>query len=240
MFITTTNVLETLNKVKNNTVVPKEIEANLKELKKEAKEEKTLMEKEDFDIFGSIVEDRTKIKEIANKKHRELPKDKFNILEINKNTKTIGYQMTLQKIVENIDKALQKIEIQEDIPVYKAQLEEKLDAQNINIFNINPEEEIKEIIKSDKNKIYLYKINLKQGTKAISYTNSIFYDNQNKTLPLGQDLSTKILIDVSKLQLNLENKKSFKIVEFEDEKDDFSKTNVKTIHVFEYIMIETK
>ena len=69
LFITTTNVLETLNKVKNNTVVPKEIEANLKELKKEAKEEKTLMEKEDFDIFGSIVEDRTKIKEIANKKH---------------------------------------------------------------------------------------------------------------------------------------------------------------------------
>ena len=90
------------------------------------------------------------------------------------------------------------------------------------------------IIKSETNKINFYKINIKQGTNAISYTNCIFYDNQNKTLPVGQDLSTKILVDTTKLKLNLKNKTSFKIVEFENEKDDFSKVNVKTITVFEF------
>ena len=54
---------------------------------------------------------------------------------------------------------------------------------------------------------------------AYSYTNIIFYDNQNKTLPEGQDLSTKILVDTTKLKLNLKNKTNFKIVEFENEKD---------------------
>ena len=34
--------------------------------------------------------------------------------------------------------------------------------------------------------------------------------------------------------MNLKNKTSFKIVEFEDEKDDFSEINIKTITVFEY------
>ena len=79
-----------------------------------------------------------------------------------------------------------------------------------------------------------YKIDLKEGSNAISYTNCIFYDNQNKTLPVGQDLSTKILVDISKLQLDLKNKTSFKMVEFENEKDDFSEINIKTVTVFEY------
>ena len=62
----------------------------------------------------------------------------------------------------------------------------------------------------------------------------IFYDNQNKTLPIGQDLSTKILVDTAKLELKPKNKTNFKIVEFENEKDDFSKVNIKTITVFEF------
>ena len=74
----------------------------------------------------------------------------------------------------------------------------------------------------------------RSGSNAISYTNCIFYDNQNKTLPVGQDLSTKILVDISKLQLDLKNKTSFKMVEFENEKDDFSEINIKTVTVFEY------
>ena len=41
------------------------------------------------------------IKKINNKRHRELAKDKFKILEIDKNTKTIGYKLTLQMIMQN-------------------------------------------------------------------------------------------------------------------------------------------
>ena len=227
------HILEILNKVKNNDVLPKDIETNLKALKKEAIEEKTLSE-EEFDIFGGISKDSTKTSKINNKTHRELPKYKFNILDISKNTKQIGYKLSLEKTIENLKKALTKVVVPEDLPIYKAITGEKLDEKNINIFNINPEHEIEKELKKDINKINFYKINLKEGTNAISYTNIIYYDNQNKTLPVGQDLSTNILIDTTKLNLNLQNKSTFKIVEFEDDTDDFSKVNIKTVNVFEY------
>ena len=54
---------------------------------------KSLSENEEFDIFGGIIQDSTKVSKIKNKKHRELAKDKFNILEINKNTKQIGFKL---------------------------------------------------------------------------------------------------------------------------------------------------
>ena len=234
LYITTTNLIDLINNIKTNDFLPKDIETALKEIKKESISEKTLSEGEEFDIFGGIVQDSRKVNKIRNKRHRELAKDKFNILDINKNTKQLGFKMSLETVISNVKNALEKVVIPEALPVYKAILEDKLDERKINIFNINPENEIKEIIKKDGNKINFYKINLKEGASAISYTNSIFYDNQNKTLPVGQDLSTKILVDITKLDLNVKNKTSFKIAEFEDEKDDFSKINIKTINVFEF------
>lgn len=234
IYITTTNLLEILNKVKNNEVVPKDITANLKELKQEAIEEKALMGKDEFDIFGGIPQASSKVSKIKNKKHREIAKDKFNILEINKTTKQIGYKLALEKVIENIKSALGKVTISEDLPVYKAMPNKLLDEKEINVFNINPESEMRDAIKQNESQINFYKINLKKGANAISFTNSIFYDNQNKTLPVGQDLSTRILVDVSKLDLDLKKKSSFKVIEFEEDKDDFSTIVLKTIQVFEY------
>ena len=234
VYITTTSLLPLLNKIKINEFQPKDIENALKEIKKEAVEEKTLSEKEEFDIFGGLLQDSTKVSKIKNKKHRELPKDKFNILEISKNTKQIGFKLSLENIITNIKTALTKVVVPEDVPVYKAIIDDKIDDRKINVFDINPEHEIGGAIKSNENKINFYKINLKEGTNAISYTNCIFYDNQNKTLPVGQDISTKILVDISKLNLTLKNKTKFKVVEFEDEHDDFSKVNIKTVNVFEF------
>ena len=234
VYITSTNFLEIINKIKINEFQPKDIETTLKEIKKEAIQEKSLSENEEFDIFGGIIQDSTKVSKIKNKKHRELAKDKFNILEINKNTKQIGFKLSLEKIIANLKTAMNKVVVPEEIPVYKAIGENNLDDRKINIFDINPEKEIQEAIKKENNKINFYKIDLKEGSNAISYTNCIFYDNQNKTLPVGQDLSTKILVDISKLQLDLKNKTSFKMVEFENEKDDFSEINIKTVTVFEY------
>ena len=145
--------------------------------------------------------------------------------------------MKLETVVDNLKKVVDKVVIIDDLPVYKILKDEKLEQKNINIFNINPENEINENIKDNINKFNLYKINIKRGMNGISYTNSIFYDNQNKTLPVGQDISTKILVDLSKVDLKLTNKTSFKMTEIEDEKDDFSKINVKTFHVFEYDVI---
>ena len=233
IYIATTNLIQVLNKIKTNNVGPEDIEKSLKEMKKEAQEEKALLEDE-YDIFGNLVEDNTKIRKINNKKHRELPKDKFNILDITRNTKQIGYKLTLQAVIQNILKSLEKSVIPDSLPVYKAVIDEKLDNKKINVFNINPENEIEKALKDPENKINFYKINLPEGANAISYTNCIFYDNQNKTLPEGQDLSTNILVDITKLNLSLTGKTKFKIVEAENPKDDFSNISIKTINVFEF------
>ncbi len=233
LYITTTNILDIINKIKINDFLLKDVENILAKLKKEAIEEKTLSDSDEFDIFGGMLQDATKVSKINNKKHRELPKDKFNILEITKNTKNISFKLSLERVISNVKEALTKTVIPENISLYKAIPEEKIDDRQINIFDINPEKEIRENINNKSTKINFYKLNIQEGTNGIAYTNSIFYDNQNKTLPVGQDLSTKMLIDVSKLKMKLKNKTTFRIIEFE-ENHDFSKTNIKTVNVFEY------
>lgn len=238
IFITNTNIIDILNKIKNSTLLPKDLEDSLKELKNQATEEKTLSENDEFDIFGGIIEDSTKIKKIKDKKHRELPKDRFKILDINKKTNLIGYKLSLEQIMKNINTALEKMEIEEDMPVYKAIADEEINKNNINIFNINPESELKETINCAENTINLYKINLKGKIKAIPYANIIFYDNQNKTLPTGMDLTSKILIDISKLKLEEESNSHFNILDFENDEDEFSKINIKSVNVIEYSINE--
>ena len=142
--------------------------------------------------------------------------------------------MALEKVIENVRTALEKVVLVEDLPVYKAIYDDKLEPQNINLFDINEETEMNKIIEQKGNKINLYRLGLKKGTNAISYTNIIFYDNLNKTLPLGQDLSTNILIDTTKLDMKLDKETEFKMVQFEDKNDDFSKINIKTVKVHEF------
>ena len=233
LYITATDLLTLINKIKLNDFTPKDIETALKEIKKEAAEEKTLTT-EEFDIFGGMLQDNTKVSKIKNKKHREMPKDKYNILEISKTTKQIGFKMALENVINNVKEAINKVVVPEDVPVYKAIIGDKLDEKQVNIFNINPENEMKQAILEPANKINFYKINLPEGANAISYTNCIFYDNQNRTLPEGQDLSTNILIDITKLDLKLSNKTKFKMVEMEEPNDDFSGINIKNVNVFEF------
>ena len=254
-FIASTNVVGILNKIKTNDIMPEDIEKSLKEIKKEAIDEKSLAE--EYDIFGNLIEDNIKVKKIKNKKHRELPRDKYNILDVNKNTKQIGYKLTLQSIIKNVTSALEKGVIPENLPVYKAVLDDKLNNKEINVFNINPEEEIKDAMIEDGNKINLYKINVKEGTNGVAFTNIIFYDNQNKTLPVGMDKDTRMLVKILDTDIILESKKvirvgrledendiaskliikTFKVAKLEDEKDDFSEVLVKDVEVYEYEIV---
>lgn len=237
VYIATTNLIDVLNKVKTNNILPEEIEKALKDLRLEEKELKSL-DDEEYDIFGNIIEDSTKIKKINNKKHRELPKDKFNILEITRSTKQIGFKLILQSVVQNIAKALGKGIIPESLPVYKAVNDKLLNNKEINVFNINPEKEMQEAVECYGNNINLYKLHIKEGTKGIGFTNIIFYDNQNKTLPVGMNLSTKIIVDTSKLHLKLLDKRSFNVGCFDDPDDDFSEFSVKNVTAFDYEMVE--
>lgn len=237
VFIATTNLIDILNKIKTNSILPEEIDKNLKDIKKEGRELRVL-NVDEYDIFGNMIESNIKVRKINNKRHRELPKDKFNILEINRNTKQIGYKLALQNVIQNISKALEKGIIPENIIAYKAINNKTLNDKEINVFNINPEKEIEEALEKDGNKINLYKINVKDGSNGVGFTNIIFYDNQNRTLPVGMDLSSKLILDISKIHLKLAEQNTFNVASFEDSNDDFSDFSVKNITVFEYEMID--
>ena len=238
-YIATTDLIEILNKVKTNNILPKSLEINLKDLKKSEKKEKEFSESDEFDIFGGLVEDNRKIRKINDKRHREVKKDEYNILEINETTKSLGYKLSLEKVLTNIKSALEKEKMTEEIPVYKAQIDERIPKNTLQLFDVDAEKEMQKLLDSDSTKLYFYKINLTEGTSAIGITNSVLYDNQNKTLPLGMDLSTQFLVDIGKLPLVLKKKSVYKLVDLNKE-DEFADAKLRSICLLEYELDEEK
>ena len=53
------------------------------------------------------------------------------------------------------------------------------------------------------------------------------------TLPLGMNLSSNILIDLSGIERNQNKVKQIRKLEFEDEEDDFSNITIKNINLNE-------
>ena len=117
--------------------------------------------------------------------------------------------------------------------MYQAGTKE-LQENSFQIFNINPKSELEnKNIKGEK--IKLYKCNLKEKMPALFYTNIMFYDNLNKTLPSGIDIETEALLDLSKFELKLIARKDFNINciagEFENQ--------IKRIELYEYELERT-
>ncbi len=81
-----------------------------------------------------------------------------------------------------------------------------------------------------KNKEVMYKLNLQEGTPILYYSNIIFYENFNKTLPLGMNLSTQILLDIDKLEFELIKESEFNI-NIQKNQFDFE---IKKVKVKEY------
>lgn len=117
----------------------------------------------------------------------------------------------------------------EDIAIYKLSSEESLNEKSFEILNINPKEEIENGC-NDKEKVHLFKLNLKEKMPVMFYTNIMFYDNLNKTLPEGMDIGSKVLIDLSKFEMKLVSRKDFFINELENE----FKNEIKLMQVYEY------
>ena len=228
IYISTTYILEDLNIILNYTDMNKisksdksKLENTLKRLKEEMLEN---IDNENFDIFGSISEDRTKIKILNGKKHREIKKDKFKILDITNKTTIEEYIEILFEINKNIRTSLEKIKLDQKISVYKnSDNKWGLCTCNINplsVINLNVEEQ----------KIYIDKINLKEDSNVIFATNSVFFDNNNKTLPLGMNLSNKVILDLKNEELKLIKKEDFKL---NIENEDMSVKNI-SVYINEY------
>ncbi len=234
-FIASTNTIKLLSRMNIKIAENKEISEELKSLKmlKERNEDSDF-EDEDFNIFGKIKQTNNKERTLGNKTHRESPRDKFDILGIKKGLKGLELKRTLEKVLKNINSALQKNGLNEDTYVYKVSTE-KLDLNSLEVLSLNLQTELDEVLKNEGeiNKLYLYKIKLPKDTKFIAFTNIIFYDNKNMTLPLGMNLSEKILVDLSNISLDAINKKKINKICFEDEDNDFSNIVMKSIMVRE-------
>ena len=236
VYLTTTNQIEIMNKLKTKTTEPKELDKWLKEIKADLKKDKDLTEEDVVDIFGSLSEDTRKIKKLANKSHREQPKNKYSILRISKATKTVDYKVALNNEIMILEEAINKNKIGQEISVYKwLPEEENINPNKINVFNINPEKEIEDALKNSENtKINLYKMNLDKETKVVVFSNCVYYDNQNKTLPIGMDKDTRMLVKISDTDIQLNSKKVIRVGRLENDKEEASKLIVKTINVIEY------
>ena len=166
---------------------------------------------------------------IGNKTHREQPRDRVEILGVKKETRGIELKRSLERVIKDIKSAIKKNQLSEDMYVYKASSEE-LEFNTFEAVSLDSEKELNEFLKEEKNvdNLYLYKIKLPKGTNNIA-----FFDNKNMTLPLGMNLSNKILVDLSEITINEEKTKQINKLQFEEEDDDFSNIIIKNIKLNE-------
>ena len=235
VFIASTDALPLLNRMNSKLAENKEISAELKKMKLAKIKGEDLVEDEDdiFNIFGRIRQTNNKERTIGNKTHREQPRDRMEILEIQKETRGVELKRNLERVLKDIKKAIKKNVLPEDMYVYKVTSEE-LEFNTIEDVSLNSENELNAFLKNEPNckKLYLYKIKLPKGTNFVAFTNIIFFDNKNMTLPLGMNLSDKILVDLSEYNINEEKSTNLNKLQFEED-DDFANIIVKNINLNE-------
>ena len=105
-YLTTTNQLEVMNRLKTESILMKELEQYLKQIKKDLQNEKDITEEDVVDIFGGLSEDTRKITKLANKSHREHPKNKYAILRVAKGMKNAEYKAALNNAIDIIEKSI--------------------------------------------------------------------------------------------------------------------------------------
>lgn len=225
MFIADTEILRDINDLRNNEKT--DFSESIEKLKEEALKTEILFASEEFDIFGSMSEDKTKINTLGNTKHREIKKNKFRILDITKNTKNEQYVKRLEEIISSLDKAIDKSAFGFKLKTFYASTE-ALNSKDYNLLYINPKNALEKFKNCEK--INLYNIKLNEKTKEIALTNIAYYDNTNRTLPVGMNISDKVLVDMGKLNLELKKQKLFRINQEIDEMN----AQTKIVCVYEY------
>lgn len=229
IYLASTYILKDINKIAKGEQITEE---HLEDLKEKSVEENSLLDKDSFDIFGGMAYDN-KLKILANKKHREIEREVFKILDINKNTTIEEYTECIKQVINNLESAFERIKIPLELPIYKADTE-KFTNNTFNVFNIRGTSSISDLIEKDIDTFNIYKINIEENTPIIAFTNIAYFENNNKTLPLGMNVSEEILLNSNLIDLELKSKQELKIVSYKDPKDQLSDIEVKTINVEEY------
>lgn len=223
IFIATTPLLAVFNEEKNETVW----EESLQTLKEEAENERILFNQENFDLFGNVAEDSTKVQVLGGKKHREAKKDKFKILDITRNLSFEDYKEKMLELQQEVEQILGKSSSPISVPVYCA-VEGELEKDSMQVFWMKPEEAM--TAGGEQKEIELYRLNIKEKMPIIYFTNGIYYDNDHKTLPLGMNMGSKCLVNVKDYELELKKKDDFRLVKVEEE----LKVTTTKVNLYEY------
>jgi hypothetical protein len=192
VYLANIDVLDTLNNMSN-------IEQLYSNLKNKQDSKPSI-----DNIFGSISDNSSGF--IGNKKHREVKKDKFKILEFTRNTTLEELKEKLEDVSKNLKSACNKIKSLYDMNIYAFSKEPK--SKEYTKYSMNVQELFaKTAINS--NTLDLYKISIKENMPLVYFSNLAFYDNYNKTLPKGMNLSEDVLLDNSMYEFELKNEIQF-------------------------------
>ena len=236
IFLASTEILKYINIMKHLEYVDEnELRDYMKKLKKITEDKKALYKIEDFDIFGSISDSTRRVKTLANQKHRENEKDMLKILNVSRNMDLIEFRSRLEKALELIKNSMGKIKSPYDMPVYIATRKvDEIDKFGYGTYDILPEDALIKIKDEVESEFNLYKINLKENMPLIYYTNIMYYDNFNQTLPLGMNVKSKVLIDADMFEFIPVNMITFNICDDFIENEIITKPLIKKIMLCEY------
>lgn len=162
--------------------------------------------------------------EIDGKKlnHRETARKPEKYLKLSKNLDEQEYTKILKNVGTHLENALKKCTINVNIPLYSSTLPKK----EISLFNIKPQSILK-----DGKSINLYKINVKQGSNAVAFSNIIVFSNRNQTLPIGMDYSDKVLLDLRNVKIQKKETKTNYIISLGENKNKVTKINLTNIEL---------
>ena len=235
IYIAGTELNTVINNLRSGNMNKVKIENALDELKEEFNNNRLYIDTETFDIFGNVDVDNRKIKYIGSRSHRENEKSKFRILNINKKIDVFDFTEKLLSIISYIEGAIPKITSKYDMPLYKvAPITENIEDNSFGIFNINVEEALSDFNDSGEGAVNLIKLNFKEKMPLLYYSNIIYYDNVNKTLPEGMDISSKVLIDCKKFDFKLVEKTKFRTNNYFNEQKNLILPKSKDVLVYEY------
>ncbi len=179
-----------------------QIQKELDRLKMEYSENIETIELKDFDVFGGMIEDNTKIKILNNEKHREIEKDKYKVLNVTPNTEIDVFIDNLRNSLKLVKEAFCKITTPFEMPIYMATTSKKELVNSLNVANLNATEELYKAVENMKEEeLYFYTIKLPKDAPLIYDTNIIQYDNFNQTLPVGMNVTTQVLINLEDYKL---------------------------------------
>ncbi len=233
VFIAQTELLWYINMVRSNKIVKYDLEMVLDKLKEEFNEDRLVVDTETFDIFGNIEENNNKLKYIGSRSHREFEKSKFKIMNINRKIDVFDFTEKMQSIVNFLEGAMPKITSKFDMPLYKlVPISNQMEENEFEIYNIDIENELSECQEDGEGAYNLICLNYKEEMPLLYYSNIMFYDNTNKTLPLGMNLSSKVLVDNRRLEFSLVNKTKFRTNGYFGKDENMPKC--KDVFVYEY------